>query len=159
MRTTYLIPVLVILACLSTAASGFEFYGGRHAGLAGYGGCGCRSCTALSAPACGAPGYGLVPGCCEHAPSCCDNVWDGYCQESHCFHFPLFRGCLAAPRCGLGGCHQARPTCCDSGCDSGCESGCQPSCQPGPGAVDVIEEAETAPAVEAPQPPEEAPQA
>ena len=148
MRTTYLIPVLVIVACLSTAASGFEFYGGRHAGLAGYGGCGCRSCTALSAPACGAPGYGLVPGCCEHAPSCCDNVWDGYCQESHCFHFPLFRGCRSAPRCGLGGgCCQPQPSYGECGCD------------PGRGAVDVIEEAQTAPAVEAPQPPEEAPQA
>ncbi len=37
--------------------------------------------AAYSAPACGAPAYGLVPGCCEFTPSCCDHVWDGYCQE------------------------------------------------------------------------------
>ena len=148
MRMTYTIPVLVILGFLSTAACGFDL-SGAHARMAGCKGCGYGSYETLSAPACAAPGYGLVPGCCESAPSCCDNVWDGYCQESHCFSFPLFRGCRLAPRCGLGGggCCPAQPTCGEAGC------------QPSQGTVDVIEEGATAPAIEAPQPPEEAPQA
>lgn len=33
------------------------------------------------APACGAPMYGLAPGCCEFPPNCCSNAWDGYCEE------------------------------------------------------------------------------
>jgi hypothetical protein len=23
----------------------------------------------------------MMPGCCEHSPSCCDNVWAGFCEE------------------------------------------------------------------------------
>jgi hypothetical protein len=35
-----------------------------------------------TAPACCMPyGFGGQPGCCECQPHCCDNVWDGYCQE------------------------------------------------------------------------------
>jgi len=50
-------------------------------------GCACSqggktgSCQGLSAPACAAPCYSMSPGCCRSAPSCCDNAWDGYCQE------------------------------------------------------------------------------
>ena len=33
------------------------------------------------APTCGAPMYGLVPGCCEFPPNCCTNVWQGYCED------------------------------------------------------------------------------
>ncbi|MDZ7615730.1 MAG: hypothetical protein U1E05_01925 [Patescibacteria group bacterium] len=35
----------------------------------------------FSAPACRGPMYGAEPGCCEFAPSACDNAWDGFCQE------------------------------------------------------------------------------
>ncbi|MGD0896866.1 MAG: hypothetical protein ABR915_03455 [Thermoguttaceae bacterium] len=35
----------------------------------------------LCGPVCSAgPGY-AVQGCCDHPISCCDHVWDGYCQE------------------------------------------------------------------------------
>ena len=36
---------------------------------------------AYCAPACGAPAYSLAPGCCEFPPSCCENAWEGYCEE------------------------------------------------------------------------------
>jgi hypothetical protein len=49
---------------------------------------GCAKCGGSGgsrAGACGAPDYGsMSPGCCEHVPSGCENVWDGYCQERHC---------------------------------------------------------------------------
>jgi hypothetical protein len=38
----------------------------------------CRTCG----PACAAsPGCSLVEGCCDRPFSCCEHVWDGYCQE------------------------------------------------------------------------------
>jgi len=37
----------------------------------------CRLCG----PACPAPGPALVQGSADHPLSCCDHVWDGYCQE------------------------------------------------------------------------------
>ncbi len=39
--------------------------------------------NSLGAPACCGPSYGTVAlqqGCCEYPPSCCRNVWDGYCE-------------------------------------------------------------------------------
>ena len=63
-------------------------------------------CGGYAAPACAAPAYGLVPGCCEFAPSCCDTVWDGYCQERHRWEPGMLRGffwglrpCRRAPEC------------------------------------------------------------
>jgi hypothetical protein len=35
-------------------------------------------CGPAGAPSCGCT---LVQGCCDHPFSCCDHVWDGYCQE------------------------------------------------------------------------------
>ncbi len=58
---------------------------------------------AYAAPACGAPMYGLAPGCCECVPNCCTNVWDGYCREPGRF-FGMGGG-LAAMR----GCRQCAP--------------------------------------------------
>jgi hypothetical protein len=40
-----------------------------------------RAPNPYGAPACGAPLYGLAPGCCESPPNCCSNAWDGYCEE------------------------------------------------------------------------------
>ncbi len=38
-------------------------------------GCPCRAqCHPVAA-------YSLSPGCCEPRRHCCDNAWDGYCQE------------------------------------------------------------------------------
>lgn len=37
----------------------------------------------LGAPACCAPSYGMLAyqqGCCEFTPSCCSQVWAGYCE-------------------------------------------------------------------------------
>lgn len=48
---------------------------------------GCATCqyrglyAAYSAPACAAPAFGMVQGCWERSPSCCDDAWAGYCQE------------------------------------------------------------------------------
>ena len=61
---------------LATAAMAAEPCCGNQAMSMGYGGY-----AGYCAPACAAPSYGLVPGCCEFPPSCCDHVWDGYCQE------------------------------------------------------------------------------
>ncbi|GAB6166549.1 hypothetical protein JCM19992_25490 [Thermostilla marina] len=54
-------------------------------------------------------GYGsmLVPGCCEHTPSCADHIWDGYCAQKrtdcwrpHCGKCRSCAPCLSAsPRC------------------------------------------------------------
>jgi hypothetical protein len=67
---------VVAVVVLSTAASAAEPSFGHQAMPVGYGGY-----EGYCAPACASPCYGLVPGCCEFPPSCCDHVWDGYCQE------------------------------------------------------------------------------
>lgn len=43
--------------------------------------------SAYGLPPCMAPGYGsMSSGCCPYpAPTCCDNIWAGYCTEGHCF--------------------------------------------------------------------------
>jgi len=38
-------------------------------------GCPCQ------AKCCAGPPYSFSPGCCEAHRHCCDNAWDGYCQE------------------------------------------------------------------------------
>ena len=66
--------------------------------------CGGGGSVDYGAPACGAPGYGsLTPGCCEYPPSCCDNIWDGYCEERRCgrgwgFCWPM-AGCRKMSTC------------------------------------------------------------
>ena len=48
---------------------------------AGCDSCGCQTYR-YGAPACGiASGFNTKPGCCQCQPHCCDNAWDGYCQE------------------------------------------------------------------------------
>lgn len=40
--------------------------------------------TSLGAPACCGPSFSTVSlqqGCCETPPSCCQHVWDGYCEN------------------------------------------------------------------------------
>ncbi|RMF95684.1 MAG: hypothetical protein D6741_11425 [Planctomycetota bacterium] len=72
-----------------------------------------------AAPGCFS-GYGsmLVPGCCEHTPSCADHIWDGYCAQKrtdcwrpHCGKcrscatcLPASPRCVPAPRVSRGGC-------------------------------------------------------
>lgn len=63
----------------------------------------------------------LAPGCCECQPSCCDNVWAGFCQEKARFHHK----------------HQrvAGPCPCATGCDCGGVVGGAPLGPGVPGAV------------------------
>jgi hypothetical protein len=109
-----ILAVVATLGLATTAVAAGPCYGdsGMWANHNAYGG--------YSAPACGAPWYGLVPGCCEFPPSCCRHVWDGYCQE--------LRGMDAVRaffpnRCGRGcgqgaGLHCSQPACgpADAGC-------------------------------------------
>lgn len=105
MRSLSGLFAVVVVCGLATAAVGGEACWGCQAG-AGYG-----PYAGLCAGACAAPGFGLVPGCCEWSPSCCTHVWDGYCQER--------RGC----GCGLyGSCWRARGY--SYGYGFGCASGC-----------------------------------
>jgi hypothetical protein len=69
----------------------------------------CASCNGASkaammqaygAPACCAPGYGmLVPGCCDCPPSCCDDAWAGYCEEKA--RVRAWLDSLGKPRCAV----------------------------------------------------------
>lgn len=62
--------------------------------------------AAYSAPACGGPGYGaMVPGCCESRPTCCDHVWDGYCQNKGCHK----KHCVGPAPCGVPACVGCQP--------------------------------------------------
>jgi len=102
MRSMYgVFAVVAVCGLVSTAAGGGPGWG-DHAGCAG-----CGAYAAYSAPACAAPGYGLAPGCCEFPPSCCQHVWDGYCQERARW---LSRCCGAGALCGGGYC-AGRTTC------------------------------------------------
>jgi len=87
MRSIRWVFAVLAVCVLSSTAAGQEPCRGGQVTFNAYGACG-----GYSAPACACPGYGMVPGCCELPPSCCDNVWDGYCQER---------------RRGLCGCRQA----------------------------------------------------
>jgi len=104
---------------------------------------GCHRCgasAAYAAPACGAPGYGWAPGCCECAPSCCDHVWDGYCQQK------------AARRCC------ARKASCAAPCLE-CQPGVDPMTPPPGSVLDMLPAPQpAAPALDAvpevPEPPQ-----
>jgi hypothetical protein len=108
MRSMCAVFALLSVCGLATMAAGAGPFCGCESGAAGYAGY-----AAYCAPACAGPAYGLAPGCCEFPPSCCEHVWDGYCQERHCGPY-LFRGrffsgascfhggvgyCGAAPEC------------------------------------------------------------
>ena len=96
MRSMHGVFAFVVVCGLASMAVGSGAYWGNHAGCAGCGDYGC-----YSAPACAAPAYGLAPGCCEFPPSCCQHVWDGYCQERAMW---LSRCCGAGARWGQGYC-------------------------------------------------------
>ena len=68
-------PSLVVLAAVLTAGA-VEARAQTCPGCRGNG-----STSPYFAPACGAPSYSLMPGCCQCQPSRCDHVWDGYCQK------------------------------------------------------------------------------
>ena len=79
MRSTCWIPAVLVLCALGGTAAGLEPYYGSQP-MSGGG----ASYLDYSAPPCAAPAYGTAPGCCESTPSCCDHIWDGYCQERRC---------------------------------------------------------------------------
>jgi hypothetical protein len=70
MRWIHSFSALGMLAMLISPAAG--------QGMAGSSG---LKLNAYCAPACGAPSYGLAPGCCEYTRNCCSDVWAGYCNE------------------------------------------------------------------------------
>lgn len=103
MRSMYgVFAVVAIFGLVSTAAGGGSCWG-DYVGYAGWGAYG-----GYSAPACAAPFYGLAPGCCEFPPSCCQHVWDGYCQERARW---LSRCCGAGAPCAGGHCPGATCGC------------------------------------------------
>ncbi len=60
-------------------------------------------------------------GCCDNVPSCCDSLWDNYCQERKgCCHKER-RGCCRS-RCSTYGSWYGGGNC-DFGCNS-CDTGC-----------------------------------
>ena len=71
---------------------------------------------ALCAPACASsPGYNLTPGCCQCQPHCCDNAWEGYCQNKarwQSFWQLVGTGAFKCRRCAPA----AFSTACPAGC-------------------------------------------
>lgn len=101
MRISVMILAILAVGTLSGLAAGADWltYGSEYGYTAGW--------EALGA---------LVPGCCECPPSCCDHLWDGYCQKKRCHHgFDKCRG-----RC-RGGCHNG---CRAHGCGGRDSRGC-----------------------------------
>ncbi|MFH1922875.1 MAG: hypothetical protein ABIP48_23675 [Planctomycetota bacterium] len=158
MRSLGWIIAILAVGGLTADASAAELWYGSHATLAGCGaagcgpaGCGAAGCgvsAAYGAPACCAPSYGLVPGCCEQSPSCCDNVWDGYCQERR--HggrrgWALQYVCRPAVRCFSPRveCGRSEAACGRAG----------PGVQAVEAAPDVVEQAPAGPPSDAPLPP------
>lgn len=45
-----------------------------------------------AAPPCGVWCFGMMPGCCQCPPSCCDDAWDGYCEQKGCLGWGLRSG-------------------------------------------------------------------
>ena len=112
MRSIGGVFAVVTIFGLTTAAMAAGPCCGNQAVSPDYGGY-----AAYCAPACAAPCYGMVPGCCEFPPSCCDNVWDGYCQEPRgldalrgYFGCRGYRGCGSGA--GLRACGPVEPACC-----------------------------------------------
>ena len=48
------------------------------------------------------PGPCLAAGCCECQPSCCDNVWAGFCAEKARFHHKHCGAAICEPGCACG---------------------------------------------------------
>ena len=75
-RRIFWVPAVLALCCLASPAVAIEAADDGQIMLMGQ-----WSRDGYCAPACAAPPFGTVPGCCQCQPSCCDHVWDGYCQE------------------------------------------------------------------------------
>ena len=115
MRSIHGVLAVVMILGLAAAAMAAEPCCGNQALWTGYGTYG-----GYCAPACAAPGYGMVPGCCELPRSCCDHVWDGYCQELRGLDAvralapnlcSRAGGCRAGLGWGGGACGPVGPTC------------------------------------------------
>jgi hypothetical protein len=114
MRSIYGVFAVMTILGLATAATAAQPCCGNQGTWTGY-----AAYEAYCAPACASPGYGMVPGCCELPPTCCDHVWDGYCQELRGLDavralFP-YRGCCgrgAGLRWGGGACGPVGAGCC-----------------------------------------------
>ena len=78
MRLIHRVSAVLAVCTLVNAAAAFGPCCGGQSPFSGRGLDG-----GYSAPAYGGQTSGLVPGCCEFPPSCCANVWDGYCNEQH----------------------------------------------------------------------------
>jgi len=112
---------------------------------------GCGSCGSGAAGPCGMS-YAVPkePGCCEHSPTCCDHIWDGYCQEKqqrieHARQFySRLKSTLRQP---FGGCY-------GYGCGCGRCCGRAVSCQPACGceAAGMVSEPSMTPAGPAAEP-------
>ncbi|HLA84441.1 MAG TPA: hypothetical protein VJL29_06580 [Thermoguttaceae bacterium] len=89
MRYAYFGPFItmaaVMICGLFAATASAQCYGYGQGYGYGYGNFPWHTTSPYSAPACFAPGYGYTgPGCVPwHTPSCCDHIWDGYCNEHH----------------------------------------------------------------------------
>ena len=107
MRWIGLVGVLVALALAGPALAGHHAWSAYSLGYA---------------PPCVMP---MAPGCCERQPSCCDNVWAGFCQEKSRHQDKHGRG---TPVCGAacGGC--------GSGC-GGAAAGGAPAAPVDPGGA------------------------
>ncbi len=76
MRTFYCVALVFVIS-LGMTSIGMGHEASGHAQPCGHS-------SGLGAEACSAPNYGtldLEPGCCEFPPTCCKDVWAGYCQE------------------------------------------------------------------------------
>jgi len=76
MRLIHHVSAVLAIFTLVNAAAAFGPCCGSHSPFSGRGLDG-----GYSVPACGGYACGLAPGCCDLPPSCCTNVWAGYCSE------------------------------------------------------------------------------
>ena len=113
----------------------------------------CTSCeqyNTLGAPACSCPSYDLVPGCCEFAPTGCENAWAGYCES---------RARCNAFRAKVGTGYYCRGCRCDAGIPCGasysqlgtCSAGCS-DCMPVDASTTSVEQLHQDPRPVAPAP-------
>lgn len=127
MRSMCGVFAVLAICGLASAAAGAEPCCGSQAKLTPY-----ESYAGYAASACAAPAYGMVPGCCEFPPSCCDHVWDGYCQE-RCHGACGFRRACCGQRAGCRFPRGMNASCGAAGCEC-----LEPGCASGGAAADPI---------------------
>ena len=111
MRWVCWMAVVGLALAVAGPAAGQEVVLGNHGGHNPY-----------CAPACGAPMYGLVPGCCEFPPNGCTDAWEGYCEErarSRAFWERLGQRSKAAAH-GCRSCRGSTAVVTDRGCGPDC---------------------------------------